>query len=254
MPVNPEARLVERLRAGDAAALEALMSEYASRVYRLAFGITRDQGDAEEVAQDVFLTLATKTAMFEERAALGSWIYRITTNAALNKRRGKRREVETSLARLAQIARAVGIHLVIATQRPSVDVITGLIKANFPARIAFQVASKVDSRTVLDQNGAEQLLGRGDMLFVPPGASRVVRVHGAWVSEGEVRSVVEFLRQLLERQAIRRMEGGTLSDDEVERVGLALMRLEAKIREIAEAFGVDPSDLNIGLGPIGKLL
>ena len=97
MPVNPEARLVERLRAGDAAALEALMSEYASRVYRLAFGITRDQGDAEEVAQDVFLTLATKTAMFEERAALGSWIYRITTNAALNKRRGKRREVETSL-------------------------------------------------------------------------------------------------------------------------------------------------------------
>jgi len=97
MPVTPEARLVERLRAGDAAALEALMSEYASRVYRLAFGITRDQGDAEEVAQDVFLTLATKTAMFEERAALGSWIYRITTNAALNKRRGKRREVETSL-------------------------------------------------------------------------------------------------------------------------------------------------------------
>jgi len=97
MPVNPEAGLVERLRAGDSAALEALMSEYASRVYRLAFGITRDQGDAEEVAQDVFLTLATKTAMFEERAALGSWVYRITTNAALNKRRGKRREVETSL-------------------------------------------------------------------------------------------------------------------------------------------------------------
>ena len=97
MPVNPEAGLVERLRAGDSAALEALMSEYASRVYRLAFGITRDQGDAEEVAQDVFLTLATKTAMFEERAALGSWIYRITTNTALNKRRGKRRELETSL-------------------------------------------------------------------------------------------------------------------------------------------------------------
>ena len=97
MPVNPQAGLIERLRAGDSAALEALMSEYASRVYRLAFGITRDQGDAEEVAQDVFLTLATKTAMFEERAALGSWIYRITTNAALNKRRGKRREVETSL-------------------------------------------------------------------------------------------------------------------------------------------------------------
>jgi S-DNA-T family DNA segregation ATPase FtsK/SpoIIIE len=104
-------------------------------------------------------------------------------------------EVETSLARLAQIARAVGIHLVIATQRPSVDVITGLIKANFPARIAFQVATKVDSRTVLDQNGAEQLIGRGDMLFVPPGTSRPVRIHGAWVSEAEVRDVVKFLKE-----------------------------------------------------------
>jgi S-DNA-T family DNA segregation ATPase FtsK/SpoIIIE len=104
-------------------------------------------------------------------------------------------EVEASLARLAQIARAVGIHLVVATQRPSVDVITGLIKANFPARIAFQVATKVDSRTVLDQNGAEQLLGRGDMLFVPPGASRPVRIHGGWVSESEVREVVGFLQK-----------------------------------------------------------
>jgi S-DNA-T family DNA segregation ATPase FtsK/SpoIIIE len=104
-------------------------------------------------------------------------------------------EVETSLARLAQIARAVGIHLVVATQRPSVDVITGLIKANFPARIAFQVATKVDSRTILDQNGAEQLLGRGDMLFVPPGASRPVRIHGAWVSEAEVRDVARFLKE-----------------------------------------------------------
>ena len=104
-------------------------------------------------------------------------------------------EVETSLARLAQIARAVGIHLVVATQRPSVDVITGLIKANFPARIAFQVATKVDSRTILDQNGAEQLLGRGDMLYVPPGTSRPSRIHGAWTSEGEVRDVVAFLRK-----------------------------------------------------------
>ena len=104
-------------------------------------------------------------------------------------------EVETSLARLAQIARAVGIHLIIATQRPSVDVITGLIKANFPARIAFQAASKVDSRTILDQNGAEQLIGRGDMLFVPPATSRPVRIHGAWVSEAEVRDVVRFLKE-----------------------------------------------------------
>ena len=95
-------------------------------------------------------------------------------------------EVQNSLVRLAQIARAVGIHLIVATQRPSVDVVTGLIKANFPTRIAFQVASKVDSRTVLDANGAEQLLGRGDMIFVPPGSSRQSRVHGCWVADNEV--------------------------------------------------------------------
>jgi len=104
-------------------------------------------------------------------------------------------EVQTSLVRLAQIARAVGIHLIIATQRPSVDVVTGLIKANFPTRIAFQVASKVDSRTVLDGNGAEQLLGRGDMIYVPPGANKQVRVHGAWVADEEVKAVCEFLRK-----------------------------------------------------------
>jgi len=104
-------------------------------------------------------------------------------------------EVQTSLVRLAQIARAVGIHLIIATQRPSVDVVTGLIKANFPTRIAFQVASKVDSRTVLDGNGAEQLLGRGDMIFVPPGANKQTRVHGAWVGDDEVRAVCDFLRR-----------------------------------------------------------
>ncbi len=104
-------------------------------------------------------------------------------------------EVQTSLVRLAQIARAVGIHLIIATQRPSVDVVTGLIKANFPTRIAFQVASKVDSRTVLDGNGAEQLLGRGDMIYVPPGANKQMRVHGAWVSDDEVKAICEFLRK-----------------------------------------------------------
>jgi S-DNA-T family DNA segregation ATPase FtsK/SpoIIIE len=104
-------------------------------------------------------------------------------------------EVQNSLVRLAQIARAVGIHLIVATQRPSVDVVTGLIKANFPTRIAFQVASKVDSRTVLDANGAEQLLGRGDMIFVPPGGSRHVRVHGSWVADNEVKAICEFLRK-----------------------------------------------------------
>ena len=104
-------------------------------------------------------------------------------------------DVQTSLVRLAQIARAVGIHLIIATQRPSVDVVTGLIKANFPTRIAFQVASKVDSRTVLDGNGAEQLLGKGDMIYVPPGANKQMRVHGAWVADDEVKGVCEFLRK-----------------------------------------------------------
>jgi DNA segregation ATPase FtsK/SpoIIIE, S-DNA-T family len=105
------------------------------------------------------------------------------------------REVEESISRLAAMARAVGIHLILATQRPSVDVITGIIKANFPCRIAFKVASKVDSRTIIDCNGAEQLLGNGDMLFVPPGTSRLVRVHGAYVSEKEAQAIVENLRK-----------------------------------------------------------
>ncbi|HEY7284353.1 MAG TPA: DNA translocase FtsK [Vicinamibacterales bacterium] len=104
-------------------------------------------------------------------------------------------EVEESIARLAQMARAVGIHLILATQRPSVDVITGLIKANLPSRIAFRVASKIDSRTILDGNGAEQLLGRGDMLFLPPASSRFIRVHGPYISEQESARLASFLRK-----------------------------------------------------------
>jgi len=104
------------------------------------------------------------------------------------------RDVEEALQRLAQMARAAGIHLVLATQRPSVDVLTGIIKANFPARISFQVSSRTDSRTILDQNGAEVLLGQGDMLFLPPGTSKLQRVHGSFVSEKEVTRLVEFLR------------------------------------------------------------
>jgi len=104
-------------------------------------------------------------------------------------------EIETSIARLAQLARAAGIHLIIATQRPSVNVITGVIKANLPSRIAFQVASQVDSRTILDTKGADTLIGRGDMLFSPPGTSRLVRAQGAFVSDDEVQSLVDFLKK-----------------------------------------------------------
>ncbi len=102
------------------------------------------------------------------------------------------KEVETSLTRLAQMARASGIHLLLATQRPSVDVLTGIIKANFPARISFQVSSRTDSRTILDTGGAERLLGAGDMLFLPPGTSKLKRIHGAYISEKEVKRVVEY--------------------------------------------------------------
>jgi S-DNA-T family DNA segregation ATPase FtsK/SpoIIIE len=104
-------------------------------------------------------------------------------------------EVEESIARLAQMARAVGIHLILATQRPSVDVITGLIKANLPSRISFRVSSKIDSRTILDGNGAEQLLGRGDMLFLPPASSRFIRLHGPYISEQESARLASYLRK-----------------------------------------------------------
>jgi S-DNA-T family DNA segregation ATPase FtsK/SpoIIIE len=107
----------------------------------------------------------------------------------------ERAGVEESVTRLAQMARAVGMHLVLATQRPSVDVITGLIKANFPARVSFRVATRVDSRIILDVMGAEHLLGRGDMLFLPPGSSRLIRVHGAFVTEGEIEQVVHCWKE-----------------------------------------------------------
>jgi S-DNA-T family DNA segregation ATPase FtsK/SpoIIIE len=105
------------------------------------------------------------------------------------------RDVELALTRLAQMARAAGIHLLIATQRPSVDVLTGIIKANFPARISFQVSSRTDSRTILDTNGAESLLGNGDMLLLPPGTAKLQRIHGAYVSEPEIRKITEFLKE-----------------------------------------------------------
>ena len=105
------------------------------------------------------------------------------------------RDVEVALTRLAQMARAAGIHLILATQRPSVDVLTGIIKANFPTRLTFQVSSKTDSRTIIDANGAENLLGNGDMLFLPPGTGRLQRIHGAFISEPEITQITEFLKK-----------------------------------------------------------
>lgn len=110
------------------------------------------------------------------------------------------KDVEYSIARLAQMARAAGIHLIVATQRPSVDVVTGLIKANLPARISFRVGQKIDSKVILDSFGAESLLGRGDMLFTPPGANGLIRLHAPWVSEQEIEEIVEFLKSQREPQ------------------------------------------------------
>ncbi len=146
------------------------------------------------------------------------------------------REIEESIARLAQKARAAGIHLLLATQRPSVDVITGLIKANFPARIAFQVASKVDSRTILDTNGAEHLLGQGDMLLLPPGSSKLQRIHGAYVSEVEIKRIADFLKAQAEPEYDESIlegadddEPGLLDDEEVD------PKYDEAIQVVAEA-------------------
>ncbi len=148
------------------------------------------------------------------------------------------REIEESIARLAQMARAAGIHLILATQRPSVDVITGLIKANFPTRISFQVSSKIDSRTILDCNGAESLLGMGDMLFLPPGTAKLIRSHGAFVSDAEVQRVVEFLKKqgkpVYEKSILEMKESdskGSPSDEEDDPQYDAALALVAEARQ-----------------------
>ena len=139
------------------------------------------------------------------------------------------RDIEEYITRLAQKARAAGIHMILATQRPSVDVITGLIKANFPARISFQVTSRVDSRTILDSIGAERLLGDGDMLFLPQGTARLTRVHGAYVSDQEIRKVVEFINQQAKPryrpevfEAKKAIEAGDMDEDYDEMYDLAV--------------------------------
>jgi S-DNA-T family DNA segregation ATPase FtsK/SpoIIIE len=124
------------------------------------------------------------------------------------------KKIEELIARLAQKARAAGIHLILATQRPSVDVITGLIKANIPTRIAFQVSSRVDSRTILDQMGAEQLLGQGDMLYLPPGSGYPQRIHGAFVDDQEVHRVVDTLKARGEPQYIESILEAPIASDE----------------------------------------
>jgi S-DNA-T family DNA segregation ATPase FtsK/SpoIIIE len=131
------------------------------------------------------------------------------------------KKIEELIARIAQKARAAGIHLILATQRPSVDVITGLIKANIPTRIAFQVSSKIDSRTILDQMGAEALLGMGDMLYMPPGTGLPVRVHGAFVSDDEVHRVVEHLKEQGEPDYVEGILEGGVAEEGGESGGVA---------------------------------
>ena len=173
------------------------------------------------------------------------------------------KKVEELVARLAQKARAAGIHLILATQRPSVDVITGLIKANIPARIAFQVSSKVDSRTILDQSGAEALLGAGDMLYLPPGTGLPQRVHGAFVADHEVHRVVEHLKGLATPEYIEDVlepavgeEGGVGVDGEMagEKDALYDQAVEIVVRTRRPSISLVQRHLRIGYNRAARLI
>jgi len=144
------------------------------------------------------------------------------------------KEVEYSIARLAQMARAAGIHLIVATQRPSVDVVTGLIKANLPSRLSYRVGQRIDSKVILDQMGAESLLGRGDALFTPPGATGLVRLHAPWNSEEEIEEVVEFLKAQREPEYDESYlaEGGGSDSGDTEEGEMELDELYEKAKEI----------------------
>jgi S-DNA-T family DNA segregation ATPase FtsK/SpoIIIE len=169
------------------------------------------------------------------------------------------KEVEEAIVRLAQKARAVGIHLVVATQRPSVDILTGVIKANLPSRIAFKVSSKVDSRVILDGNGAERLLGRGDMLFLPPGTSRLRRVHGAYVSIQETAALVRFLKKQAkpqyddditkDRAEVERREEGSDESDPLYDEAARLV-----VREKMASISFLQRRMGVGFSRAGKLI
>ena len=177
------------------------------------------------------------------------------------------KEVEDSICRLAQLARAAGMHLVVATQRPSVDVVTGLIKANIPSRIALTVSNAVDSRTILDAGGAEKLLGNGDMLFAPVGINKPVRVQGCYVTDGEISSVVEFVKKSksldydeevleeIERNAASESSGGDSGDGES---GSADPMLDEAIKVVVEAGQASTSllqrRLRLGYARAGRLI
>jgi S-DNA-T family DNA segregation ATPase FtsK/SpoIIIE len=165
--------------------------------------------------------------------------------------------------RLAQMARAVGIHLILATQRPSVDVITGLIKANIPTRVAFQVSSKVDSRTILDQMGAESLLGQGDMLYLPPGTGYPQRVHGAFVGDGEVHKVVDYLKARGEPQYIDGIldsaedlegEGGALDETDAESDPMYDQAVEIVLKSRRASISLVQRHLRIGYNRAARLI
>jgi len=168
------------------------------------------------------------------------------------------REVEDAICRIAQMARAVGIHMVVATQRPSVDVVTGLIKANIPSRISFMTASQADSRVILDTGGAEKLVGHGDMLFLPGGASKPTRIQGAWVTEKEIAGVTDWVRNQRDTDFVAGVEGfGKLpSESDVSDADDELLRqaLELVIRSQLGSTSMLQRKLKVGFARAGRLM